>query len=312
VIRAAVMAATLALGAAAAHADDARERAGALVDQGVALYRASEYRSALVRFEQAYDVYPSPKILFNLASALERLGRHAEAAQLYDRFLIDTASAGDVPEQRKALARRALAGLEQRLGRIVVAPHPGLAGISVDALPVVLRADRPIYVAPGIHTVSWVVDGVPARSAIVDVAAGEQRRIDPGTAATAPPARPVALASLAAVSVAAAPPPRPRRGQGWTWIAAGGSVALAGGGVVAGLAADSAYEAYRRAATVDEWSARRRAVERRAAIANALFAGAGVAVVTAGVLFFVNGREARVTVTAPAAGGIGVSIAGSL
>jgi hypothetical protein len=63
-----------------------REDAARTTDQGVARYRAGDYRGALGRFELAYQQFPSPKILFNIAITLEALGRPAEAAHAYRRF----------------------------------------------------------------------------------------------------------------------------------------------------------------------------------------------------------------------------------
>jgi tetratricopeptide (TPR) repeat protein len=90
-----------ALADSAVQGAEARSKAAADTDRGVALYRARDYRAALTRFERAYDRYPSNKLLFNIAITLEALDRRAEAAQAYRRFL-DEGPPVDDPRTRTA------------------------------------------------------------------------------------------------------------------------------------------------------------------------------------------------------------------
>ncbi|HEU0035241.1 MAG TPA: hypothetical protein VFQ53_31665 [Kofleriaceae bacterium] len=294
-----VLVVTLALagGVAPARADDtaARARAAQLLDEGVSLYSAKQFRDALAKFEQAYDAFASPKILFNIAGALEQLGREAEAAQTYDRFL---ATSGDADPERVSAARQALAGLDRRLARLRLDPRPGGA-LTLDGLAVE-STDRAIYVAPGRHAIQATLDGTQ-RTTTIDVAAGEQRTIDLRTAQSVQPVAATARPTAQTVTV--------RTHRTWTWVSSGAAVALLAGGVIAGRSADAAFERYQQATTIEAWEAERATSKQRALIANACFVGAGAAALAAGVLFFVEPRERQVIVTA-SSGSVGAAYVG--
>src|SRR5262249_7677027 len=65
--------------------DDAKNRplAAALMTEGVRQLRAQAYEQALANFLEAYNKFPSPKILLNIASTLRDMGRFADAANSY-------------------------------------------------------------------------------------------------------------------------------------------------------------------------------------------------------------------------------------
>lgn len=67
------------VGSPAAPADPDDQRARELYYRGDRLYAEGDYEGAVVTFEEAYRLSERPALLFNLANALERLGRHEEA-----------------------------------------------------------------------------------------------------------------------------------------------------------------------------------------------------------------------------------------
>src|SRR5689334_21178219 len=69
--------------------DKARALAAALMTEGVRQLQAQSYDQALANFLEAYNKLPSPKILLNVASTLRDMGRLAEAANTYQRYLAD-------------------------------------------------------------------------------------------------------------------------------------------------------------------------------------------------------------------------------
>src|SRR6476660_410551 len=70
----------------------ARPRAQALMAEGVRQLKAQSYDQALANFLEAYNTFPSPKILLNVASTLRDMGRTADAANTYQRYLTDPAT----------------------------------------------------------------------------------------------------------------------------------------------------------------------------------------------------------------------------
>lgn len=296
--RAALICALLVTGSPAAGADPRRD-AGRLLDEGVALYQSGDYPGALARFRRAYAVYPSPKILFNLASTLEVLGRDVDAAHAYSLFLAQSPADGSTPRQRTA--RTALGRLSGELGRLLFEESLAGAAITIDGTPVVLPPDRRVYVRPGRHTVVIAFSGLVRQRVEVTAIAGKQRSVK---------------ASLS--SSALAQPPyierRPRRV--WTWLAAGTSVGLAAGGVAARLTTDGGLGTIASDKPKDEDEDppdTGGAPEKRHQVSNLLFAGAGVAALATGVLYVYEGRDRAVTVTpSVGAGGAGIWIGGRL
>ena len=263
--------------------EDARARAGALVDEGVALYGKGDAAAALERFERARELYPSPRIDFNIGEALRALGRTAEAAEAYDRFLVDTeADSRQVAGQRKT-ARAELDRLERSLGRValVVEPDQPAREVSIDGRPAAVRPGRPIHLAPGRHVIEVSAPGYRSVRTEVAVSAGELRDLavalgrEEVREAPAPPRDDLVVSRPDGHP--AAPPPRRRRV--WTWVAASAAAGLLAGGVLFGRRADSAYDEYQETDSPARYDELRSQVRRDSLTANLLFAGSGVAAI---------------------------------
>jgi len=128
-LRLPVLAAILAIAApSAAHAqvsdgnaaDQARGQAQALNKEGVAFLAKKDFSAALDRFQRAYAVFPSPKVLINIAASLKELGRHAEAANAYQRYLDDPGA----ESARRAEVTKILATLDKQLGVVAITTDP--------------------------------------------------------------------------------------------------------------------------------------------------------------------------------------------
>ena len=76
-----------------------RTAAQALMVEGVKRLQAKSYDQALANFLEAYAKFPSPKILLNIGSTLRDMGRSADAANTYQRYLSD-------PAYRRKIARQ--------------------------------------------------------------------------------------------------------------------------------------------------------------------------------------------------------------
>jgi tetratricopeptide (TPR) repeat protein len=68
---------------------EARTNQQELVEEGLALYRAHDHRSAAERFLQAYAITKDPNLLFNVARCYEALGDKTAAIEKYEAFLAD-------------------------------------------------------------------------------------------------------------------------------------------------------------------------------------------------------------------------------
>jgi hypothetical protein len=118
--------------------------------EGVRQLRAQSFDQALANFLEAYNKFPSPKILLNIASTLRDMGRTAEAANTYQRYLADPATG---PE-RIAEVKQLLLQLDGELTLLTVRVNPRGAAISIDGGPFVAVGSALVTrVRPGIHTI---------------------------------------------------------------------------------------------------------------------------------------------------------------
>jgi hypothetical protein len=136
----------------AVRADPPKERsiAAALMVEGVRQLEAKAYEQALANFLDAYNRYPSPKILLNIASTLRDMGRAADAANTYQRYLGDPATG---PE-RIAEVKKLLIELDQQLTVLAIHVSPKGSELSIDAGPFIpVGSSLTTRVRAGIHMV---------------------------------------------------------------------------------------------------------------------------------------------------------------
>jgi hypothetical protein len=287
----------------------AKAQAQALLGQGTKLYQQGDVADALEKFQAAYAAFPSPKLMFNIGQANRDLSRPVEALEAFEKFLV---GAVDASPEMIADARKSVAQLQKKLGRIQVDCESAGAEVSVDGKSVGL-APLPdlIWVTPGRHQVTAKYASAAPAIEDVDVTAGSvgtvALRLRPVAVSQATPAH--KAAPDFDVQAASAPSGGSEGwwlGRKWTWVAAGSTVLLAVGAITAGLLMDSKFDSLRSScgagnpgrpgcsqSDIDSVSSRR-------TTANVFWGLAGAAAVTTGVLFYVEGQPVTV---APVAGG---------
>ncbi|HEY5938460.1 MAG TPA: hypothetical protein VIU61_27605 [Kofleriaceae bacterium] len=181
-----------------------RPLAQALMIEGVKQLQAKAYDQALANFLEAYGKFPSPRILLNVASTLRDMGRLADAANTYQRYLLDPATG---PE-RVAEVKELLLRLDEQLTILTVRVSPKGSEVSIDAGPFIAVGSALLTrVRPGLHMVRLRHNGL-ASEVTVNGFEGElkdvQAKVDPP--ATPPPAPPIATKP---------PAPPPERVDGW-------------------------------------------------------------------------------------------------
>ena len=128
----------------------ARPLAQALMTEGVRQLQAQAYDQALANFLEAYNKLPSPKILINIASTLRDMGRLADAANTYQRYLADPATGPERVAEVKELLNR----LDEQLTILTVRVVPRGSEVSIDAGPFVAVGSTLLTrVRPGLHLV---------------------------------------------------------------------------------------------------------------------------------------------------------------
>ncbi|MBS1120532.1 MAG: Dihydrolipoamide acetyltransferase [Deltaproteobacteria bacterium] len=127
-----------------------RPLAQALMIEGVRQLQAKAYEQALANFLEAYARLPSPKILLDVASILRDMGRIADAANTYQRYLTDPKSGAD----RVAEVKQLLLRLDEQVTILTVRVVPRGSEISIDAGPFIAVGSTLVTrVSPGLHLV---------------------------------------------------------------------------------------------------------------------------------------------------------------
>jgi hypothetical protein len=243
---------------ATAQTDDARKQAQALQAEGVRLLEKGDDRGALGKFDQAFQLVPSPKILFNRGKAHHALGEEVEALGDFERFLDEAPYA---PKASRDEATRTVEALRPKLSYLDIETDDVGSEIAVDGHTVgTAPLPRPVAVAPGIHQVRWAKAGFKEETRSVAPIAGQKLRIVvklvaaqgstpivaappavslPAPAASEPPGVPAEAAPTAGAPSAAPAPAPPTAERPWqitgAWIAAGAGVLFLGAGVTANL-----------------------------------------------------------------------------
>ena len=176
--------------------DKDKNDARVLSEEGDKLARAGNHEEALQRFRYAYERFPSVKVLLDIANVLKALGRNAEAANAYQRYLRNPKSDPD----KRVEVEQLLAALDFKVGKL---------RIELADLELRVRLDGKlesepgqwlaVRVEPGTHTILGEKEGSPLVTINVAIGAAESRTVRlgkpgvPGTvsvAAVLPPAAP--------------------------------------------------------------------------------------------------------------------------
>lgn len=97
----------------------AKERAKAAFKKGSQAFAKERWSEALAHFEEAYQAYPVPLMMFNIASTYERLGDLQTAVERYEAFVATGKdSDGDAAARLKVIKERLATWAELRLTSI--------------------------------------------------------------------------------------------------------------------------------------------------------------------------------------------------
>lgn len=133
-----------------------------------------EHALALERFQRAYEVYPSPKILLNIGTTYKKLGRYAESAETYERYLRGPGA----DQARKDEVERELAEAEAHVARLRIEVNVAGARVLVDGHLVTLADGETVRVDPGAHSVVAEKEGYEPRTvSLFAVKAKETRAV---------------------------------------------------------------------------------------------------------------------------------------
>jgi hypothetical protein len=179
----------------------ARGDAQALMTEAAHQLQTRSYDQALANLLAAYAKLPSPAILLVIASTLEDMGRLADAANTYARYLADPATSA----ARAGEVGTLLAGLDKQLTVLAVRVTPAGSQLSIDGGPfVAIGTALSTRVRPGLHLVRAKHGGATSEVTINGFE-GEHKDV------------PIAFQGEAAATATVAPPATaaPDRVDGW-------------------------------------------------------------------------------------------------
>jgi hypothetical protein len=230
-----IIALSMLVSATAVAGDDESSRKTAardLLREGNKLFAENRFDAALARFENAYALYPSPKLSFNIASAHEALGHLVPAADWFERFLRDSGFDSKAKLTREAKAR--LAKLDTKLARVTIESWSTSARVELDGQNV--ARPEAIRVMPGKHVLIAQREGYEKLTKELELAAGESKTIALElkpivAAAPVEPPLPAPTPRAEAPLIVSAPPPADDDSiveKWWFWAIVVGAAAAVG------------------------------------------------------------------------------------
>jgi hypothetical protein len=290
----------------------ARAKASSTFREATTLFKARRYAAAVVKFEEAYASRPSPVLFFNIGRCYEKLGETGKALRAYRQYLHDAPSASDARAVKTTIAK-----LERRLRKsgvqqLLVFADPTNAIIEVDG-KVLGTSPASAELLHGTHELVAKAEGFEAQTQSFTLTGEGSLELSVTLVKASPPPPPpvvveaptdVPLEQTAAltpkakspegegpldVTATSVAPKRPRSRVG-TIVAASVAVAGLGAGVGLGLGAQD-LAASVRVAPVGQAPAVEARANALAMGANISYGVAGAALVTAVVLFVLEGSR---------------------
>ncbi|HEX2657884.1 MAG TPA: tetratricopeptide repeat protein [Polyangia bacterium] len=183
----------------------AKAAAKTVLARGARDLDARLYGRALAQFNEAYKIFPSPKIFFNIGLANLYLGHLGEALQAFEAFL---AEPSDAPDESVARAKAEREALRPKVAAVTVACAQPDVEVIIDGRAVGnTPLKHPVFLDPGLHQLQAKPRvGAPiAREFSVD--AGTRPTLDLPLAAT--PAAPASSGGKGGAPAATRPSPAP-------------------------------------------------------------------------------------------------------
>jgi tetratricopeptide (TPR) repeat protein len=130
------------------------------IDNGKKEFQQGNFEAAIREFKAAYDIKPSPGVLYNIAKAYEKMARYEEAIDFYTQYLDLNPSASDRPDVEETV-RRLKKSIKDRFQELSVSSDPPLADVYLDDRNSGLQGQTNlrIKVAPGPHTLYLDLNG---------------------------------------------------------------------------------------------------------------------------------------------------------
>ena len=164
-------------------APTAQKEAQQLFEQGATHFRARRFDKASEFFQRAYNIDPSPILLYNLARAAEEMGKADNAVGHYRAYLVRYEGAEDRAEveRRIRVLEAIIEASKPKPGRLFIEDLPQSATLMVDgAEPERPDDDGAWPLEPGPHSVAVAAPGLEPWTMEVEVRSLEATRVHYG------------------------------------------------------------------------------------------------------------------------------------
>ena len=199
-----------------------RARAARHFDRGIALYQEGDLGAAGAELHRAYELVPSPVVLYNLAQIEAERHKYVEALVLFRHYLGKVEAS--VSAERRQQVLEEIARLEARTATLWVEANVEGARLILNGMPVAeLPLSAPLPVNAGLCQLWVEKPGYGPASQRVTVAGGEKVRVRVSLQPLVAAAPPTVLQGQAAPVPAAPAPEADDVGDGdWTpfWLGA--------------------------------------------------------------------------------------------
>ncbi len=153
-----------------------QSEARAHFQRGGQFYQDSDWAHAIEEFRAAYDLWPNPVILFNLAQAYRRDGQLTQATETFNRYL---ETAPSLTREQRAEVEEAVREIEDTRAVITFEIEPSGAAVTLNGrdlgqAPIARNAE----VLPGEYRVHVEMPNYAARDETFTVRAHEQRLVN--------------------------------------------------------------------------------------------------------------------------------------
>jgi hypothetical protein len=190
----------------------AKPIAARLMAEGVAQLNSKNFDQALANFLEAYATFPSSRILLNIGSTLRDMHRYADAANTYQRFLVDPGPAATRSNEVKAL----LDQMDAQLTILVLKVSPEGSQVSLDGGPYITVGSTFLTrVRPGLHGIALRKTGLADVELTINGFEGERKNLE---LALTVPVTSVTPTTIARATVVESKDPEPLQPTGSTTI----------------------------------------------------------------------------------------------
>ncbi|MBI5537595.1 MAG: PEGA domain-containing protein [Deltaproteobacteria bacterium] len=128
--------------------DEATAQARDEFMKGTAAVKTTQWSEALLHFEKANTIKPSPVAVFNIGYCQRAMGRYVLAKAAFERAVQD---AENMPEAQLEEAKTFIKELDEQLGRVKITIDPPTTRLAIDGRPLVpLKAGDPKVMVAGV------------------------------------------------------------------------------------------------------------------------------------------------------------------